>query len=165
MCFIGLEPNPRCITAAKFQFIPGSSFFVETATTTASLMCTSLRHSWAGIHWTAWTDDVAGGMVWNYNGQPQLDLQFMYVVSDGNGFERPMSRTELQYWIKPHPRAKHVVIPKEREHGGGPESDAGEGRRNLGFRRGLVRVGAAPEGRKRSRSRSNPRMSSSGSAW
>ena len=121
-----------------------------------------LRHSWAGIHWTACTDDGAGGsgMVWNYNGQPQVDLLFVYVVSDGNGFERLMSSMELQYWIKPHARSKHIVIPKKRidTYVGGPEGDAGEARRALSRSR-LVRVGASREGRRRSRSRSNPRVS------
>ena len=107
-----------------------------------------LRHSWAGIHWTACTDDGAGGsgMVWNYNGQPQVDLLFVYVVSDGNGFERLMSSMDLQYWIKPHARSQHVVIPKERTYGGGPEGDVGEGRGGLGFRSRLVRVGASRQG-------------------
>ena len=124
-----------------------------------------LRHSRAVLHWTAWTDGPYGYMVWNYNGQPQKDLRFMYVVSDCNGLDRPMTSMELENWTKPHPGCKHFVIPMAHTYGGGPEDDAGEGRTGLGFRSRLVRVGASREGRQRSRSRSNPRMSSSGSAW
>ena len=123
-------------------------------------MCTSLFHSWAGIHWTAWTDDVAGGMVWSCKGQPQWDLTFVYVVADGFGFARLMTCVELQHWINWHPRTKHIVIPKKRidTYVGGPAADAGEARRAL-IRSRLVRVGASREGRRRSRSRSNPRVS------